>query len=49
MTHMHYKTIEHNMKLIRKHNDMIYIMKQNDIQELNFLTLFFGEELFELI
>ncbi len=46
---MHYKTIEHNMKLIRKHNDIIYIMKQNDIQELNFLTLFFGEELFELI
>ncbi len=23
VTHMHYKTTEHNMKLIRKHNDII--------------------------
>ncbi len=30
---MHYKTIEYNMKLIRKHNDIIYIMKQNGIQD----------------
>ncbi len=28
VTHMHYKTIEHNMKHIGKHNDVIYIMKQ---------------------
>ncbi len=33
VTHMHYKTIEHNMKLIRKHNGIIYIIKQNDIQD----------------
>ncbi len=33
VTHMHYKTIEHNMKLIRKHNNVVYIMKQHDIQE----------------
>ncbi len=45
VTHTHYKTTEHNMKLIRKHNNVVYIMKQHDIQELNFLTLFFGEEL----
>ncbi len=45
VTHMHYKTIEHNMKLIRKHTNVVYIMKQHDIQELNFLTLFFVEEL----
>ncbi len=31
--HMHYKTIENNMKLIRKHDDIIYIMKQRYIQE----------------
>ncbi len=30
---MHYKTIEHNMKLIRKHNDIIYVMKQNGMQD----------------
>ncbi len=33
VTHMHYKTTEHNMKLIRKHNNVNYIMKQHDIQE----------------
>ncbi len=32
VTHMHYKIIEH-MKLIRKHNNVVYIMKQHDIQE----------------
>ncbi len=32
VTHMHNKTIEH-MKLIRKHNNVVYIMKQHDIQE----------------
>ncbi len=30
--HMHYKTIEHYMELIRKHNNIIYIMKQNYMQ-----------------
>ncbi len=33
VTHMHYKTIEHNMKLIRKHNNVVNIMKQHDIQK----------------
>ncbi len=32
VTHMHYKTTEYNMKLIRKHNNVVYIMKQHDIQ-----------------
>ncbi len=30
VTHMHYKT---TVKLIRKHNNVVYIMKQHDIQE----------------
>ncbi len=42
VTHMHYKTIEHNMKLIRKHNDIIYIMKQNGIQDKHFDIILWG-------
>ncbi len=33
VTHMHYKTTEHNMKLIRKHSNVVYTMKQHYIQE----------------
>ncbi len=33
VTHMHYKIIEHNMKLIRKHHNVVYVMKQHDILE----------------
>ncbi len=31
---MHYKTIEHNMKLIRKHNDIIYEIMQDKLSDI---------------